>query len=339
MAQYRKHGSIVDRLILLSDPERQDPSPGIGMGAGRLNRFLVLAERHGVLGPVLANLQRPDEPAAQVVFEAAVSRHNAAIGLCLMLRQMAVSVMDGVNAAGVAATIVKGPVFARHLYAKPSLRTYTDIDFLARGSGLDWVRDGLLARGLRPDGEIDPSAREWKFYSPDYPHMAIEVHSDLIHSRSLGTQLRLTYSDIVEGDDPDSVSAPAPLLTVAAVHGAAHQFDRLRQVTDIVQAARHLTDAADERRLQDIAEKTGTRFAIAAALNIAGHIYGDRRCHEIAQALGPIDRGNLIPRLINRTVVVAMQQRTRTIHTWRRSVLREMLKKDRSFAARSATRA
>lgn len=326
MARFRKHGSIVNRLILLSDPECRDPSPGNGMDAGRLNRLFILAESHGVLGPVLANLRRPDEPAPQAVFDAAVSRHNAAIGLCLMLRQMATSVMDGVIAAGVPAIIVKGPLFARHLYARPSLRTYSDIDFLARGSGLDWVRDGLLARGLMPVREIDRSMREWKFYGPDHPHMAIEVHSDLVHSPSVGAQMRLTYSDIVESDASDSASSPAALLMVAAVHGAAHQFDRLRQVTDIIQAARRLSDSADERRLQEISQKTGARFALVAALQIAGRIYDERRCREIAEALGPIERSRLVQWLINGAVVVAMQPRSRKIYRWRRTVFREMLK-------------
>jgi uncharacterized protein Usg len=57
-------------------------------------------------------------------------------------------------------------------------------------------------------------------------------------------------------------------------------------LTDVCQAARALAIAKDERRFEQLVERTGARYAAAVSLDLAGRMLAEPRCNEIAQALG-----------------------------------------------------
>jgi hypothetical protein len=107
-------------LLHLADPEgpRRAP-PRRKPSHAELRALLLEAEMHGVLAPVLHNAARERLLTGAAAIEAeAVARRNAATGFSLMLRQRAERVMRRARAAGIRATIVKGPVSADRLYAE-----------------------------------------------------------------------------------------------------------------------------------------------------------------------------------------------------------------------------
>ena len=235
-----------------------------------------------------------------------------------MLRQLANSINDGIIAAGVNAIVVKGPTFASRLYPEKSLRRFTDIDFLVEGSALKWISEALIARGFYLASGADASDLERKWLHSDHPSLMAEVQGDLVHAPSLRSRMTLKYSDLVDGGSPDQAERPAALLAVAVTHGAVHQFDQLVQVVDILQAARGLSAGSQEAQFENILKRTGLRFSAIASLNLAGHMFGEPRCIEIARGLGPARYTRLANLLVSKSVVVSTMDMRRPYLTWRR---------------------
>jgi hypothetical protein len=220
--------------------------------------------------------------------------------------------------------VIKGPVFARALYPEPELRTFTDIDVLVAPAAEPQLAALLMTCGYEiADEDVAPVRNEWKWVKRDNPTLMIEVHTDLVHAPSLRASLSLTYDDLA-----DDVETPAGCLMIAIVHGAfSHGFERLQHVVDVCQAARALATAEDERCFERLVERTGARYAAAVSLDLAGRMRAEPRCQEIAQALGPESRIRMARLLIDRSVLTTTKTRWRVIHSWRRQMFRELLKR------------
>jgi hypothetical protein len=179
------------------------------------------------------------------------------------------------------------------------------------------------------EGEIrlivnDP--QEWKWAHCDRRELLVEVHKDLVHARSLRGAVSLTYRDVVAERRPTRGAAGEPPCCRRR-HGAAHNFDRLLHVSDIVQAARGFRDAGDEADLERLAGRTGARFAVAAGLDLAGRLFGKERCFAIARALRPVRYVRGARWLMRPTVVVSARDERRHVHAWRRALFRELVKR------------
>jgi hypothetical protein len=287
---------------------------------------------HGVLAPVLRNAGRERLLVdAAAIEREAVARRNAATGFSLMLRQRAERVMRRARAAGLRATVVKGPVFADGLYADRALRRFTDIDVLVAPEDVGALGEALAAEGFTLR-EANPSGapKEWKWVDGEHEAVAVEVQTDLVHAASLGSSLALRHGDLVGEKGTDDPARPAALLAVASIHGAAHQFDRLLHVVDICQAARRLGDGEELGDFVDIVERCGARFAAVAGLDLAARLFDEPRCRAIAAALAPVRQRGLARSVLSGAVVASTMSRRRPLHSWRRSLFREMLKRSGS---------
>ncbi len=314
-------------LLHCADPRgsRQQPPRRLldPPGAGEL---VVQAEAHGILPAVLRNFPPFSAHGADPAFAGAAAdgraRYRTARAFVLMLCGEHEALARG--AAGLPMAVIKGPVFARTLYPDPELRTFTDIDVLVAPVAEAQLAALLMTCGyeLADDG-VAPVRNEWKWVKRDNPTLMIEVHTDLVHAPSLRASLSLTYDDLAE-----DVETPAGCLMIAIVHGAfSHGFERLQHVVDVCQAARALATAEDERRFERLVERTGARYAAAVSLDLAGRMLAEPRCQEIAQALGPESSIRMARLLIDRSVLTTTKTRWRVIHSWRRQMFRELLKR------------
>ena len=292
-----------------------------------------MAERHGVLACVLRSLEeRFDgvEDAALVLSR--FRRHlHAERGFTLMLRQRGNAVLRAADEAGVSLLPIKGPVFAEHLYPDPALRRYTDIDLLLDPRDTDQVAGLLRTMDFVPASEESmPADGEWKWVDRHRPGVVVELQTDLIHAAALRRRISVSHRGLTgfygAGETGLRADCPALLLLVAVVHGAGHHYERLLHVLDICQAARHLRGAALESRFLRLVEQCGARFAAVAGLELAGRLYGEPRCHELVQALGPVRGARVAAHLLSRSTVVSMMSRARCLFSWRRSAFRLLLK-------------
>ena len=314
-------------LLHCADPRgsRQEP-PRRLLDPAAARELAVQAEAHGVLPAVLRNFPPfsagREDPAFAGAAADARARYRTARAFVLMLRDEHEALAAGTS--GLPMAVIKGPVFARMLYPEPELRTFTDIDVLVAPVAEPRLAALLAARGYELGDDGTAHVRnEWKWVKRDNPTLMVEVHTDVVHAPSLRASLSLTYDDLAE-----ETETPAGCLMIAIVHGAfSHGFERLQHVVDVCQAARALATDADERRFERLVARTGAQYAAAVSLDLAGRMLAEPRCHEIARALG-LESGIRMARvLIDRTVLTTTKTPRRVIHSWRRQLFRELLKR------------
>jgi putative nucleotidyltransferase-like protein len=217
---------------------------------------------------------------------------------------------------------VKGPTFARTIYPAPNLRPYTDIDVLAAPEATDALSDLLISIGFRAVEESH-GGTEVKWVHRDNTFVMVEVHTDLVHAPTLRHSVRLRYCDIA--DAPES---PATLLLVAIIHGGpGHQYERLQQLVDVVQAARAFDLVGEHGRFESLMQRTGARLAAIAGLELAGRVFQEPKCLEIARSLGHGRGRSLAKALMTRATVTSTMSQRRFWYSWRRQAFRELLKR------------
>ena len=317
------HNSISSWLVHCADPlgprtrqPRRPLSPADAAG------LVIQADAHGVLPAVVRNFSPlARDPDFDAVRQDALARQRTGTALAMMLRYEADALMS--EAKGLPVALVKGRSFARTIYPEPALRSFTDIDLLVESAVLPRVGQLLEAHQFRlaDDGQ-DGDRLESKWLHRDNDALLVEVHTNLVHAPSLRGALSFTYADVADGPE-----TPAVLLAIASMHGGLHHFERLRQVVDICQAARHLNSATDELKLQTLLDRTGARLAAITGLNLAGRLFGEPRCREIALALGPERYASVAKVLIGRSVVTSTMSDSRIYYSWRRQGFRELLKR------------
>jgi len=310
-------------LVAASDPEAQEPADGMrAMSAVAGAELLALADAHGVLPAVLARLRDAlgEEQFASAQASAA-SRWREANALTGMLSRYADRILAG--AGGLAVALVKGRAFAEHLYPRKSLRTFTDIDLLAAPSATGPLSEVLSASGFRfADWDHDPVRLEVKWVHAENQALVVEVHTNLVHHPDLRRTISFAHEDL-EGEPNSS----ATHLTIALVHGALHQYERLRQVVDILQGARKLRPGAEEADFERLIARTGARLAAVVGLDLAGRMFAEPRCREIARAMGSVRWAGPGRMLIGPGAALSTMGSARRLHSWRRKAFRALLKK------------
>jgi hypothetical protein len=274
-----------------------------------------------VLGAFIDNFFSHQDEAPFVAARAdAQRRHRAGAAFSLMLSREADAI--AARLAGLPATIVKGPLFARSIYPKATLRCFSDIDVLVAPVALDQAGQVLSDRGfeLRECSPIgDP--QEWKWLHRKNRALMVELQTNLVHAGSLRRIMTLPYDALAPA--PHS---PASLLLVALIHGGGHHYQRLQHIVDICQAARNLEGTSEERRFERLVRKTNSQFVAVAGLKLAAKIFRERRCREIARAIGPVRFETISSLLLGPRLVMSTTSANRRRHSWRRSVFRWLMK-------------
>ncbi len=251
-------------LLALADPS----GPAAVLPEKRLRPWDLaavcdLADRHGVLPTVLANLRQVaaregparavrisgnvDDKAILADAEKSVLRQT---GLAMLLRRQAAEATAALARASVPVLVLKGPEFADRLYPQPAARLFTDIDLFipqAAGDAAEGVMRDLgyvptvssmkYEEGYGERGWRRPSART------GVASGLVEVHWNLVNSPTLRRVVSVEFADLQLETAPGRSGGPrmtaASLLLVAAVHGAtSHGFDKLRMLYDVAQTVR-----------------------------------------------------------------------------------------------------
>jgi hypothetical protein len=310
--------TLHDWIVYCADPlgSRARP-PRRPLPPERIGDLIEQAEAHGVLGAVLQNFPAfAGDPVFEAGRNAARDRNRTNAAFSLLLKREADALMADVR--DLPAAVVKGPVFARRLYPSPSLRCFTDIDVLAAPEALPLIDAALADHGFRL---VESHPREHKWLHRDNDSAMVEVQTDLVHADSLHDVMSLPYQAIAAA--PEAAEA---LLLVALVHGGGHQYERLQQVVDVCQAARALQGGAEERRFEEMVKAANARFIAVTGLLLADRIFGEPRCREIADALGPVRHRGIAGLLLDRTVIMSTMDHRRARHGWRRQAFRWLIR-------------
>jgi hypothetical protein len=297
---------------------------------GVLPAVLAVLRAAGELGAVAGGSGRAAEvDAAKKAIAAARAQQIHQTGFELMLRHHGERVVKAFGAAGIAAAILKGPVFARRLYREPAMRTFTDIDIImprpTRGAVIAIMRDlGFAMREHEYRAGKDYSEDSWQLASE--PRVSIELHVDLVHNPKLRRRASVTLGDVADAGGGDTEDATAILL-VAAAHGAvSHQFDRLQHLVDVALAAEGAGGAIDGGRLSQVARNCGVLGAVHAGLTLAGAAFGSQACRALAEKLSPSTFERLASGLVTPRAVVTARSSRRSSSSWRRKALRQVIR-------------
>ena len=327
-----------------ADPIVRRILPGGPLSREELAILIEAATAHGVL-PALGRSLRflraefgpsaicSDRNAAACVSNSLrdLDQHRIMLaGQSLLLAHYGRTIAEASACEALPARVVKGPVFSTRLYPEPSDRNFTDIDILIDPAALPAGRVILGRLGLVPalvenSGRRDPV--EFKWLVPGNPTVLVEVQTNLIHSRNLGSGISLSYSDLLAAgaDNPEDATA---LLLVAAVHGAAgHQFERLQPVVDVLQAARAAAGPIDRERLADVCAATGATFAVQSALDLAARLFNEPAARELADTLSTRLWRKVHGLLISPAMVLRAQARDAGRDLWRRQTFRDIIRR------------
>lgn len=312
--------SLLDAwIVYCADPlESRSPAPSGKLATQFAEQLVDQAEAHGVLGALLKNFPGfEQDPGFAAARETARNRNRANAAFSALLARETDALMAELDEVG--AIVVKGSTFARNLYPIPSLRCFTDIDILAADDKLSQLGEVLSDSGFYL---AESHKREFKWLSRDNDRIMVEVQTDLVHPDSLHNAISLSFATIAS-----SPYSPAAFLIIALVHGAGHQYERLQHVVDIRQAARNLS-SADESAFAELVQATNARLAAVSGLLLAGRLFDDARCRDIARGIGTTKLRELTNFLFDRTVVMSTTDRRRAIFNWRRQAFRLLLRYD-----------
>lgn len=323
-------------LAHLADPLGRAPRPAHPLRASDPSALLAAADLHGVLPAAIRAMASlaagcTAERAANGLARAiGTARANAALqaGFGLMLRHHGRRATEAFEAENIEAAVVKGAVAAARLYSHASLRTFTDVDVLVGGAHRARTADVLRGLGFELFTFADRVGKDYeedKWLLKGDPGAMVEVHTNLVHSPKLRASMSVRFEDVLEAGDGDC-AAPTALLFVAAAHAAiGHQFDRLQQLVDVVQAARGTAGPIDVERLRMVSRRSGVLFAVVTAIELAGRTFDEPGCTDLARRLDPAYARCWRRLLVTPDVVVAAQTPQRVRGSWRRKLYRQCL--------------
>jgi hypothetical protein len=132
---------------------RTGSAAGVGAAAAvpladqRWTALLRLAERHGVLPLLYAQISDQLPPSLRAARDAAYHVHAAR---CVAMAGELARVLNDLKTAGLAALAYKGPALSARAFGSTVARSFADIDILVRRDDLTTVRRRLQALGYRP---------------------------------------------------------------------------------------------------------------------------------------------------------------------------------------------
>jgi hypothetical protein len=269
-------------LAALARPEGASEHAAIRPAA--VGRLLDLAQYHGVLPVVMANLATADTGD----LDKARAAVDTAVGFSMLLRHRGQAVSDELARRGVPHVILKGASFADRLYDPPSLRTFTDVDLLVPREAWAEASDALTGMGLvarESAGRKHADAYgEQTFSDPAQPTVSIELHWNLVNSPTVRRRVGVTFEDLRGGTTAQL--SPASLLLIAAVHAAtSHSFNRLTTLCDARQVVRGCAGAIDADELQDLLDRTGADVAGGTLLVLLSRVYDSSGARELLGGL------------------------------------------------------
>jgi hypothetical protein len=204
--------------------------------------LLTLAEEHGVIALLAANLPRFEE---RLVPQATAQRirdahRNQALSALKMTAEL-FRLIDLFRAAQLNVMVVKGPTLAVRAYGDSSARTYGDLDFLLRHKDIFRATEVMTTAGYQADVSTQAISAgkipgQYLFVRTASP-LLVELHTErTMRYFPRGLPLEDFFSrrqDVtVDGHNIPALCNEDELLLIS-IHGAKHLWERLNLVADV----------------------------------------------------------------------------------------------------------
>jgi hypothetical protein len=246
-------------------------------------RFLQLAQHHGVVPPLYRRLSAAVETTQSASLEALRQRDKLNAHQTLWLTLELLGIHRHLEARGVEVLPYKGAVLAESLYGNVTLRQFSDLDLLVRCRDLSRIKAALAELGYEPGLQLTRAA-ERAYLKSGYEYTFDGAHgSNLLEIKwrilprfySVG----FNVDDFFERAVPVMVQGQSlrtlcnqDLMLVLCVHAAKHGWMQLSWLCDIAQLAR--SQALDWAALQAEAERLGIARIVAVTFLLAHKLLG-----------------------------------------------------------------
>lgn len=331
--------SPMDSLFLaLCDPESSGPSSRYRFSTQDLipAELCKKAAFHGVHSLLLANLKNTawQDIASREWCEAMQKELTPIVradrARCLALRVQGERILQVLRAGSIPVQLIKGADFADHLYPRPELRSFTDIDLLVRPEDFQSAQDLLRDCGCQP--HQSGALKHAETYGETAftcklagLQLRVELHWNLVNSPALQKAMSVTLNDLLDGH---GALRHEGRLLLAAIHaGTGHQFDRLKFLLDLRQIFRGLRKQADLPWLSERITRTGCRQVLAMACWLTENLFQCNDARRLRLQLGMKPPSLLCRRVLSPGLVLRAHQ-PNIADAMRKNLYRQHLKKN-----------
>jgi hypothetical protein len=197
----------------------------------------ALAERHGVAATVHAHLHgRLRDSAPAEALQRLRRAARAGVAGNLRLRHELGRLLGALEAAGIPAMPLKGPVLADRLYPTPWLRHTGDLDVLVPRRDVEAAGRVLGRLGYARSAEAEQGADYHTIYTTDAGAVIVELHVGLGERHLSGLDVADVWRSAVRArwqQHPIWTMALPDLLVYLAFHAAKDGLASLRHLVDI----------------------------------------------------------------------------------------------------------
>lgn len=237
------------------------------------------AVQHGIGPRMYRHLRGSDQVVAPAdVVHGLRQAHAAAAANNLARLAEFRAVMDLFDQASLPALPYKGPVLAVEIYGDPTLREFSDLDFLVERADLERARQLLRARGYTRGHDLSPVQEAALLRTGHEDSLCrndgavIDLHWQVaknmfgvrLEAGALRERARTTR---VAGRSVPTLSRE-DLLLVLCVHGSTHAWERLTWICDLAEAVRRSPDL-DWQMLRTRAEALRAGRILRLGLHLA----------------------------------------------------------------------
>ncbi len=247
---------------------------------GDWDGFIVLLQRHHVILPARHALCAAEITYPQVLDQLAFEQQTRALRLCARSLQL----IELLEAEGIDAALLKGPLLSDQIFGDPGARHCKDIDILVDWQAFTCAIAVLERHGLHLDTPPPATGswriEMWRTLAKDVTLVdrqsgfQVELHHRVLSPINLLPSLGLT--DAREhrrlADRDLRVFAHEDLFVYLCVHGATSLWHRLKWLVDIHALIDGL-DPAGIERLQAHSKTMGTERCTALALRLVSDLW------------------------------------------------------------------
>lgn len=253
--------------------------PEKALDLGQWSRFFGIVCEQRLTGLLVAAVDDGAFPTTVAQAEQAAAAQVESMHLALVLEQLLVRLVDGLDGADVDYRVLKGPAYARLVYPDPALRPFGDIDILVPGDQLDLAATVLKTTGAwRPVPELRPGF-DRRFGKGATFRTAAGHEIDLHRTFIFGPfGMRMRAGDLFISADPFVVGGRTMKTLTAEgrfVHACFHALlgspqPRLLPMRDIAQIAS--TTSFDLGAATELARSWRAEAVVATAVRTAWRI-------------------------------------------------------------------
>lgn len=243
---------------------------------------LRLAVDHGVHGHLAVRLDElGDRYFPQDVKNRLHQLHSAQLLHSLKISRELFRLMDSFARAGIGIITLKGPVLAAQAYSNVSMRSFSDLDLLARQRDIAAASEVMMDEGYEariplkaiPAGKIPGQY----FFQHRDAKLNVEIHTEKT-LRYFPRQLPMEkiFKEkthvVVHGREVAALSAEDSLVLIC-IHGAKHFWERLMWIADVAGLVAR-QQGIDWHMVSAAAEEVGASHMVHAGLQLGGDLFG-----------------------------------------------------------------